>query len=210
MKRILCYGDSNTWGTKSDGSFSHCKPQEAYPNMLQTLLGSGFCVIAEGVPSRTAGCDDISDIKGNRNGTVFFAQCLISHEPIDWVVLFLGTNDLKVKFDRSVEDIARSLENDYILFTNNILSKEKELSKVPKFIVVCPPLIEDRIKIADYDKSSVKKSQDFDKILSKMAQKLGCGYISNTKLFTGPDGVHLTKESHKKLAKKLAEIILKQ
>ena len=206
MKRILCYGDSNTWGTESDGSFKHCKLIEAYPSILQTILGSSYCVISEGMPSRTTCCDDISLVKGNRNGKEFFVQCLISHQPIDYVVLFLGTNDLKTKFNKTAVDVANSLKKDYILFTKNVLSKEKEISKVPQFIVVCPPVIKANA-IDDYDELSSKKSLDFDKEISKVVQKCGCGYVSNEKLVVGEDGIHLMKASHNYLAKKLAKII---
>ncbi len=207
MKRILCYGDSNTWGTVADGSFKHCV--DAYPNFLQQELGQDYQVISEGMPSRTAGCDDFSETKGNRNGLTFFSQCLISHEPIDYVVLFLGTNDLKTKFNKTALDVANTIEKDYILFTRNVLAKEKELSCIPNFIVVCPPLI-GKTKLSDYNEKSSNESQNFDKELKKMAIKDICSYVSNVNLVCGSDGVHLTKESHKLLADKLAKIILSQ
>ena len=207
MKRILCYGDSNTWGTMADGSFKHCNSKDAYPSILQSTLGQAYLVLSEGMPSRTAGCDDFSETKGNRNGLAFFSQCLISHEPIDYVVLFLGTNDLKTKFAKTAVDVTKVIENDYILFTRNVLASEKEMSRVPKFIVVCPPVI-GNTKLSDYDAKSSQESQNFDKELKKMANKLDCNFVSNVDLVCGADGVHLTKESHKLLAEKLAKIIL--
>ena len=53
MKRILIYGDSNTWGTIPDGTCNHCNINKAYPAILQNFLGKDFKVISEGMPSRT-------------------------------------------------------------------------------------------------------------------------------------------------------------
>ena len=209
MKRILCFGDSNTWGTKADGSFSHCELDKAYPQILQNNLGGNYYVISEGMPSRTAGCDDVNKIKGNRNGAKFFPQCLISHAPVDVVILFLGTNDLKKKFEKTAEFVANVLEKHYITFARNVLSKEKELSSVPYFIIVCPPQIK-KTSLPDYDEQSTKSSMEFDAVLLKLAKKLKCGYVSNKSLMTGQDGIHLTEESHVFLANELAQIISKR
>ena len=66
MIRILCYGDSNTWGTIPDGSCRHCDITKTYSHYLQNLLGKDYQVICEGMPSRTTDLDDIKYPKGNR------------------------------------------------------------------------------------------------------------------------------------------------
>ena len=205
MIRILCYGDSNTWGTIPDGSCRHCDITKTYSFCLQKFLGKKYQVINEGMPSRTTDLDDIKYPKGNRNGSEFFAQCLISHDPINYVVLFLGTNDLKSKFNRSVEEIANALENKYIKFTREDLSNE--LTIVPKFIVIAPSIIDEN-KFEGYE-GATEKSKQFNKVFGAMASKNSCAFISNEFLECGVDGIHLTEKSHKLLAQKLFEIITK-
>ncbi len=205
MIRILCYGDSNTWGTIPDGTCRRCDITKAYPYFLQKRLGDRYQVICEGMPSRTTDLDDVKFPKGNRNGALFFPQCLISHDPIDYVVLFLGTNDLKSKFNRNANQVADVIEEKYIKFTYNSLAPE--LTKTPKFIIITPSLI-DETKLDEY-KGATKKSQSFNSEFQKMAIRTNCLYMSNDNLVCGEDGIHLTTKSHKYIADVLANTIKK-
>jgi lysophospholipase L1-like esterase len=103
---VLCYGDSNTWGfdPATGGRFP---PDVRWPGMLAAQLGDGWHVIEEGLPGRTTVFDDPFDPP--RNGRPYLEPCLLSHEPIDVLVLFLGTNDLSPRFTRTAEEIARGL-----------------------------------------------------------------------------------------------------
>ena len=64
MKRILCYGDSNTWGhdpTKTDpatGLYCRYPKDVRWTGVLQNLLGSGYTVIEEGQNGRTIATED--------------------------------------------------------------------------------------------------------------------------------------------------------
>lgn len=165
--------------------------------------GGEYQVICEGLPSRTTDLDDIKYPKGNRNGSTYFPQCLISHDPIDYVILFLGTNDLKAKFNRSVEEIANAIQEKYIRFTREELSKE--LTRVPQFIIITPTVIDEN-KFEGYE-GATEKSLKFNAVFQEMAQRNSCKFISNKNLECGDDGIHLTTQSHKKLAQDLAKIL---
>ena len=204
MKRILCYGDSNTWGTIPDGTCRHCDITKRYSYFLQKKLGKDYEVICEGMPARTTDIDDIKFPKGNRNGALFFPQCLIMHDPIDYVILFLGTNDLKSKFNRSTCQIADVLQERYIKFTRECLAPE--LTKVPEFIVVAPSVVDEN-KFDGFE-GATEKSLMFNKIYQKMAKDNKCLFLSNENLRCGDDGIHLTTESHKQLADRLSKLIL--
>ena len=71
--------------------------------VLQKLLGDGFEIIEEGLNSRTLVSDDERPGKQGRNGSSYLIPCLDSHDPIDLVVLMLGTNEIKDKFQNSPE-----------------------------------------------------------------------------------------------------------
>lgn len=51
--RILCYGDSNTWGYISGSDHQRYGNNERWTKILAKLLGNSFEVIEEGLNSRT-------------------------------------------------------------------------------------------------------------------------------------------------------------
>ena len=205
MLRILCYGDSNTWGTDP---ITHLRYNEKtrFTKLLQNLLGGNSEVIEEGLPARTLITDDIKYPKGNRNGSLFVGQCLISHDPLDFVIIMLGTNDIKDKFNVSLDDIVKGLNEKYINFIKKDLAPF--LTKIPQIILIAPSEIKGCL-FENFDKASEQKSKMFNKIYKKAAIENNCLFISNKKLFVGNDGVHLTQQSHEKLAKKKKKKIKK-
>jgi lysophospholipase L1-like esterase len=105
VRTVLCYGDSNTWG--SDPETGERFPEGVrWPGVLRRELGEEYRVIEEGLPGRTTVRDD--PIEGDhKNGRSYLRACLESHRPIDLVTIMLGTNDLKERFGSSASDIAQ-------------------------------------------------------------------------------------------------------
>ena len=203
MKKILCYGDSNTWGYISGTDGERYDETIRYPKVLQRLLGGSIEVIEEGLPSRTCGVDDPHQAVGNRNGAAFFGQAVYTHSPLDYVLIMLGTNDMKVEFDRTAKDCAIDLENKYILPLKNYL--DGKIKNIPKIIIVAPPKIENG-SWGKYENAD-KKSLQFDEEYEKIAKRYNCIFVSNDGLEPGIDKIHLTAKSHKLLAEKLFEIL---
>lgn len=200
--RILCYGDSNTWGAIVPGKinrFDRC--EERYTKLIQKKL-KHVEVVEEGLIARTAGCDDIRQPKGNRNGALTFVQAIYSHDPLDYITIMLGTNDMKEKFNKTPKDVAKILEEKYIKFVREEVSKE--ILKTPKFIIIAPPLIETD---DDVYKDAKAKSRKFNEVYQKLAEKNYCLFVDNDGVTTGIDGVHMTKEAHKVLADKICKVI---
>lgn len=56
-KRILCYGDSNTWGY-IPGTAKRHDTKTRWTGMLQDKLGDEYEIIEEGLNSRTTIIDD--------------------------------------------------------------------------------------------------------------------------------------------------------
>ncbi len=93
MKTILAFGDSLTWGADPVSGMRH--PAELrWPNVLQSKLGGGVEVIAEGLGGRTTCYDDHTG-PACRKGAKALQVALGSHMPLDLVIIMLGTNDLK-------------------------------------------------------------------------------------------------------------------
>lgn len=202
--RILCYGDSNTWGYISGSDHQRYTKEQRWTGILQNLLGSNYCIIEEGLCSRTFTSNDERPGKEGKNGYDYLIPCLDTHDPIDLVILMLGTNELKYVYDKTPEDIGNMLEEYFVKTITN--RKSQMLEHYPKLLIVTPPIVNEN---TDYCKANNKyvnatlKSKELNTIYKKLAKKYDCFFLGNEELTTGIDGVHLTKESHQKLAELL-------
>ena len=105
MIRILCYGDSNTWGYISGSDHLRYNENERWTKVLQSKLKNDYEVIEEGLNSRTLKTDDFREGKEGRNGFLFLRPCMLTHDKFDYFILMLGTNDSKNIFNHSAENI---------------------------------------------------------------------------------------------------------
>lgn len=105
-KTILCFGDSNTYGADAaaGGRFA---PAIRYPGALQGMLGGGYRIIEEGMPGRTTVFED--PVAEGMCGLTYLVPCLISHSPLDLLIIMLGTNDCKERFAASPGVVAQGL-----------------------------------------------------------------------------------------------------
>src|SRR5207237_6482660 len=78
-----------------------------WPGVLARELGEGWHVVEEGLPGRTTVFDD--PLSPYRRGADYLPPCLASHSPLDAVVIFLGTNDLKARLAADASDIAAAV-----------------------------------------------------------------------------------------------------
>jgi lysophospholipase L1-like esterase len=204
-KTILCYGDSNTWGNipRSDDRY----PRDVrWPGALQNLLGEEYEVISEGLCGRTFVVADPA--KPHRTGITHLQAILESADPIDRVIIMLGTNDVKSTYALTPAEITG-----HLLQTIDFIRNVKDLEKVPEILIICPPSIIVP-ETNDPDPRMVPGLEAF-KILpnlyKEVAHRHGCDfinagdYISSSKI----DGYHLDAEAHLKLAHTLKSWIQK-
>lgn len=212
--RILCYGDSNTWGYISGSDHQRYGNEERWTRVLSKLLGTNFEIIEEGLNSRTLTSNDPRVGKEGKSGYEYLLPCLDTHDPIDLVVLMLGTNELKSNYNKTAKDIGNLLEE---YFVKKILGRKSQLREsYPKLLIVTPPLVNEDANKKNHGDSKYAgasaKSKELNSIYKEIAEKYNCYFLDNSKLETGIDGVHLTKESHKLLAelleKKIREIYI--
>ncbi|MEI7961205.1 MAG: GDSL-type esterase/lipase family protein [archaeon] len=205
-KRILCFGDSNTWGYVPCTDHERFSEDVRFPKVLQKLLGDKFEIIEEGLNSRTLVNEDKRLEKEGRNGSQYLIPSLDSHDPLDLVILMLGTNELKHKFQNSPEEIGNLL-NKY--FVKVILNRKSQFRRTfPQLLIISLPILNEQTDYASQRYvGGNKKSKKLGEIYSGIAKKNKCNFVSASELTVGGDGVHLTKESHIKLAKKLSEKI---
>jgi lysophospholipase L1-like esterase len=201
--RILCYGDSNTRG--SAPGHSRYPVNIRWTGVLQELLGSGYEVIEEGLGGRTTRFDDPK--REGRNGKVHLLPCLESHNPLDWVILSLGTNDFKDRFSQSPQDIAESMRS--------LISIVKERSfnsqGMPSSILLLAPPIPDETVVEEQFRSFVPKSKELGKEYEKVAGEEGCAFIDLAQHIqpSNKDGLHFEPEGHRKIGELVAQSIQK-
>lgn len=202
---VLCYGDSNTYGRRSDGTKGRYAANVRWTGQLQNLLGGDYYVIEEGLSSRTTNLEYAK--KPGRNGKTYLVACLQSHNPIDLVILMLGTNDTKTEFGRSADDIAAAIDgliNDIKEYAQN------KQGESPRIILLSPILIDNtkplfkQLYAENYDQESVEKSNTLAKALKPIADKHDISFAdTSTVAAAGEDGIHFNEESHGALTKLL-------
>ena len=208
-KHIVCYGDSNTHGycAETGGRFGE---DERWTGLLQAYLGSGFLVLEEGLSGRTICFDD--PIYEGLSGLDYLYPCLMTHEPVDLLIIMLGTNDTRECFDVSPSRIALGLKR--------LISKAQTTDcwrdQKPAILVVTPQNIGRQYIETDaaltMGKGCAEKSESLGKEFKLIAEAMGCHYLdANKMLSVGPnevDFMHLTEPGHGQLAAGLANYIL--
>ncbi|MGI6010046.1 MAG: SGNH/GDSL hydrolase family protein [Ruminococcus sp.] len=206
MKTIVFFGDSNTWGYNSTTGKRF--PEEVrFTGLLEQRL-KNCRIIEEGMRGRTHAFND--SLMEGRNGKKELPMILCTHDPVDILVIMLGTNDVKCTFRNSAYEIGRALER------NIQIAQAPQMwdgERTPEILVVCPPGVTEDFKGSDmeghFDQRSVEVSKELDKEFRNMAEKYGCAYL-NAMEYTGPgkeDGVHLDAQGHRKLADALEQKI---
>lgn len=195
-KRILCYGDSNTWGI-IPGSEQRHPTNKRWTGILQNQLGNNFEIIEEGLPGRTTNVDD-PDAEG-KNGAAYLTSCIRSHYPVDLVILMLGTNDLKKRYQRTLEQIAEGI-TEVVEIIENV---EYNYNKKPQIILLSPPIIDETTeRVQDRYSEAEEKSRQLAPEYQKVAEKYHCQFINTAKYIESSkiDGYHLDALAHQQLA----------
>ena len=141
-QRIICFGDSNTWGY-DPVSGSRYDENTRWTMRMQQILGEGYQVIEEGQNGRTIACEDPWEW-GNKKGMDYILPMVESHIPFDTLIIMLGSNDLKRKFHLPAGDIAGSLQN--MLMQLRGFLKYKCGDANPRILIVSPIYIGEDIK----------------------------------------------------------------
>jgi lysophospholipase L1-like esterase len=210
MPRVLCYGDSNTWGSatvpRPDGRYAW---PERWPGILAARLGPSWMVIEEGLPGRTTVHSD--PIEGAwLNGASYLVPCLRSHRPLDVVVIMLGTNDLKARCGVTPFDIAEGVGT---LLTILRQAEAGNNAGMPKAMVVCPPPIRATFgelpEFGDMFEAGHEKSLRLKPQYERVAKLHGAYFLDAGSLITSSafDGIHLDADMHMRLGEAIAVAI---
>lgn len=206
--KVLCYGDSNTHGQKPDKTGRY-EANIRWTGILQGMLGERYYVIEEGLGSRTTNLGYAK--KPGRNGKTYLAPCLQSHNPLDIVTIMLGSNDLKIEYQRSAEDIAIALGD--LIDDVHAFGKTKD-GKAPTIILICPIEINAKApRFAEfytgiYNTESMIESKKLPRVFEKLAEEKDVLYLNAAAVSTpGEDGLHFNVDSQRPLAELIFETV---
>ena len=156
----------------------------------------------EGLPGRTTvHPDPISGV--HKNGLAILPAILESHRPIDVVVLMLGTNDLKHRFQVPVVEIADSAG----LLVHAICHSYCGPGMTqPAVLLVAPPPILEAGCLAEIFEGGAVKSQRLAAAYAAIARRYGTGFLDAGEVIVSSplDGVHFDAEEHGKLGRAVA------
>ena len=205
MRTVLCFGDSNTHGQVPGGSpLDRYSFEKRWPGVLQReLAGKKWRVIEEGLSGRTTVHDD--PVEGaTKNGRTYLRPCIMSHAPLDLVMIMLGTNDLKARFHQPASEVAMGI--------GCLVHDIRELApgpggSAPEIMVVAPPPMLDDIKEWEQIfKCAQPKSRELALQFEIMADSLEIHFFdAGTVVECNPlDGFHIDDEAHEGLGVALA------
>ncbi len=206
MKTILCFGDSLTWGFEAQTYKRHAFDKR-WPNALGASLGEGYRIIAEGLNGRTTVHDD-NLVDEMRNGAKSLPMLLSSHQPLDLVIIMLGTNDLKHPWWSRACDARRGMQR-LIEITQRFPYGAG--MREPKILIMSPPAVI-HTDNADFDamfSHGIKESQKFAAEYKALAKTFDIAFFDAASVTVADprDGIHLDSENTQKLGQALAPTV---
>nr|WP_296040111.1 GDSL-type esterase/lipase family protein [uncultured Blautia sp.] len=201
---ILCFGDSNTYGYKPDGT-GRFDENTRWTQILQKKLGSGYRIIEEGLCGRTTVFQD--ELREGRRGLDLIGVTVEMQNPLDLMILMLGTNDCKTRYGASAAVIARGLDQ--------VIRKARKSSSRPFDILVVSPIhLGKGVGEPDFDPEFNETSEAVSRNLASEYRKVALqnhADFLNAADFASPsatDREHLNEAGHAALAEAIYPKVL--
>lgn len=203
QKRILCYGDSITWGyNPKDGTrFPY---EQTWPGVMERELGDDYDVITEALVGRTT-CWDVPHAP-YRNGKEFLPMLLESHSPIDLVIVMLGVNDLSKLVGKDADESAWGLLSLVRIILSPVFGGQP-----PKILIVAPPIPS---KLDKFNEMAFGEMEnEFNKLAGCYKTIAGVSlseFLDANSIIVnnGTDGVHPQPDQYEILGKVIAERVI--
>ena len=205
--RILCIGDSNTWGYNPENGWRY---QKRWTRVLGDLMPEHE-IVEEGMNGRTL--LTVDPFMRERCGIAGLKMLLMSHKPIDYVIVMLGTNELKTSFECSAKYVAKGIE-EFIKIINDKAMWDRFF--VPKLLVISPVLIRRELitngdVFGGYDEKRVIESEKMADAIYEICQKYDVEFMDAALYAKASltDNIHMDEENHGKLARAIDEKLQK-
>ena len=207
-RRILAFGDSNTWGWNPINDFTappvRWDDDVRWTGVAQKILGDEFEIINEGLNGRTTVWDD--PIQEYRCGKDQLPAIMDTAAPFELCIIFVGSNDLKTRFGLASKDVA---EGAGVLVQRALVRTGDFTGQQPKILLVCPPRLGPNISrgpLGPIFVNSEEKSKYLDPFYRAVAERFHVEYLNADELIHSSerDGLHLEADQHEILGKAMA------
>ncbi len=186
MKKLILYGDSNTYGYDPRDFFGGRYEEDIrWAGIVKRELEGRYDVIEEGMNGRCS--PRVSD--------GLFQELVRITNAEDVLAMMLGTNDILLT---SRPDVSRAVER-----VEQILNYVKEHC-TGKFILIAPPYISDSyLDLQPYHDCSVEMNRRFLELA--LQYNIAAMDAGSWNIPMGSDGVHFTEQGHLEFAKRFLQ-----
>jgi len=206
MKKLLCFGDSNTWGCSPFDSTRYDE-KTRWPMVMGSILGEAYTIIENGLNGRTV--LNLSPVDKMANGIESIADVISNYIPLDIAIISLGLNDVFIAEDSTPDQISGGVEEIIDIIRNTHRSKG---FKEPEIILVSPNSFNLEVEGSAFFELQINKLKCLPDAYSRLSARKKAHFFNASDYVTGSniDGSHLLAEGHILLGKKLAEFILRE
>jgi lysophospholipase L1-like esterase len=210
-RRIMCFGDSNTWGfipVAAPPTTARFERDRRWPHVMAASLGN-VEVIEEALNGRTTDApDDLLPVAGaGASGLAYLPAALASHLPLDLVVIMLGTNDVKPHLGRPAARIALGAKR----LVDAVRTLDGGVGTTypnPNVLLVCPPPL-GRLSpfFQPVFEGGHAKNVQMAAMYESVAATTGAAFLdAGLHIETdGEDGVHFSEAMQRKLGLAVAD-----
>ena len=200
MKKILCFGDSNTFGYNPNNG-SRYNENSRWTGILKNLCKNNYEIIEAGCNNRTA-------FSNNPDGIQFTGYMILPEylkKFYDIIILAIGINDLQKFYNPTLEEFETGIEN--------IIKKIRENNPNCDIIILSPSYITENILNSNFrfmfNQTSIRKSKQITPIYEKIANEYNCKFLDLNKIVIPSeiDGLHYEVEEHKKIAQSIITLL---
>ena len=199
MKKVLCFGDSNTFGFNPKNG-SRFDKSSRWTGILQVLCKNEFNIIEAGCNNRTAFSD-------NPAGKMFTGYKILPDffkQDLDFVILAIGINDLQFQYNVTLDSISTGM--------SSLVEMVKKSLPNSKIVLVSPTELTENVLKSPifstlFDETSIEKSKHLSKIYSEISEKYDCAFIDLNSIAIPSyiDGLHFEPSEQKKKKKIIFE-----
>ena len=211
-KHIVCFGDSNTHGYCADPADcadggDRFNEEERWTCLLQKALGDEYLIIEEGLSGRTTVFPD--PLHESMSGLDVIYSCLMSHEPVDLLIIMLGTNDTKTRLGVNAACISIGMER-LVMKAKSVMAWR---DGKPNILIISPPHIGEGLYLRPEGETMgpgcPEKSRELARYYSAIAENQHCAFLDAEGLaeFNKLDCMHLSRKGHRQLAEKLTALV---
>lgn len=193
MKKVFCFGDSNTFGYIPETGHRYSRLQR-WTGVLQDLCKDEFEIVEGGCNNRTG--FSLNPAGFEQTGYKILPTLL--RDDFDCVILAIGINDLQIWFNTTIDKVETGLKN--------LVEIVRKNSPGAKIIIAAPSVLtEDVLKgnfSFQFNEKSIEASHKLGSLYKQTAEKCNCAFIDLNDIaeVSSVDGLHYSVHSHEKIA----------